>query len=98
MIRALTAICKAFTSHHEDLSELAGDKLAVPAQDSAWPRHPCDLGEDLSAQAMAKLSPSVARWASERLGRPFSLAIRMRFSAARYSLRASSSWTTVPVT
>src|SRR5262245_64409034 len=24
--------------------ELAGDKLAVPAQDSAWPRHRCDLG------------------------------------------------------
>ncbi len=30
--------------------------------------------------------------------RPFNLAFRIRFSAARYSFRASSSWSTVPVT
>src|SRR5262245_5838244 len=29
--------------------ELAGDKLAVPAQDGVWPRHRCDLGENLAA-------------------------------------------------
>src|SRR5262245_28119369 len=29
--------------------ELAGDKLAVPGQDSIRPRHRCDLGENLAA-------------------------------------------------
>src|SRR5262245_64886587 len=36
--------------------ELAGDKLAIPAQDSVWPRHRCDLGENLAAKAMANLA------------------------------------------
>src|SRR5215475_5661960 len=29
--------------------ELAGDKLAVPAQAGVWPGHRCDLGENLAA-------------------------------------------------
>ena len=29
--------------------ELAGDKLAVPGQDSIGPRHSCDLGEGFAA-------------------------------------------------
>jgi len=44
------------------------------------------------------ISASVARSASESFSRPFNCAFRMRFSAARYSARASSSWSTDPVT
>src|SRR5262249_40806161 len=77
--------------------ELAGDKLAVPAQDGVWPRHLATSARTLRPRRWP-ISPSVARSVSESLGRPFSLAVRMRFSAARYSLSASSSWSTVPVT
>ena len=35
---------------------------------------------------------------TEHSGRPFNWAFMMRFSAARYSFRASNSWSTVPVT
>jgi murein L,D-transpeptidase YafK len=35
---------------------------------------------------------------SDSFSRPFNWAFRMRFSAARYSMRARSSWSTVPVT
>src|SRR5262245_23998947 len=77
--------------------ELAGDKLAVPAQDGVWPRHLATSARTLRPRRWP-ISPSVARSVSESLGRPFSLAVRMRFSAARYSFSASSSWSTVPVT
>ena len=43
-----------------------------------------------AAQAVTDL-PSMARSASESLNRPFNWLFRMRFSAARYSFRASSS-------
>jgi len=36
--------------------ELAGDKLAVPAQDSIRPSHGCDFAENLAAQAMTDLA------------------------------------------
>src|SRR6202158_57611 len=36
--------------------EFAGDKLAVPGQDSVRPGHSCDLGENLAAQAMTDLA------------------------------------------
>ena len=35
---------------------------------------------------------------AESFSRPFNYALRIRFSAARYSFRASSSWSTIPVT
>src|SRR5450830_1525068 len=41
------------------------------------------------------ISPSFARSASESFSRPFNWAFRIRFSAARYSFRSSSSWSTV---
>src|SRR6202171_4906064 len=43
------------------------------------------------------ISPSFARSASESLRHPFNWAFRIPFSAARYSFRSSSSWSTVPV-
>src|ERR1035437_987794 len=43
------------------------------------------------------ISPSFARSASENFSRPFNWPLRIRFSAARYSFRSSSSWSTVPV-
>src|SRR5262249_10438903 len=43
------------------------------------------------------ISPSFARSASESFGRPFNWSLRIRFSAARYSCRSSSSWSTVPI-
>src|SRR5271169_3243372 len=36
--------------------ELAGDQLPVPGQDGVRPRHRCDLGEGLAAQAMTDLA------------------------------------------
>ena len=36
--------------------EFAGDQLAVPGQDGVRPRHSCDLGENLAAQAMTDLA------------------------------------------
>ena len=36
--------------------EFAGDKLAVPGQDSVRLRHRCDLGKNLAAQAMTDLA------------------------------------------
>src|SRR5262245_59821852 len=44
------------------------------------------------------ISASVTRSASDSFNRPFNWAFNIRFSAARYSIRASSSWSTVPVT
>src|SRR5664280_1651835 len=43
------------------------------------------------------ISPSFARSASESFSRPFNWPLRIGFSAARYSFRSSSSWSTVPV-
>ena len=36
--------------------EFAGDQRAVPGQDGVRPRHGCDLGENLAAQAMTDLA------------------------------------------
>jgi hypothetical protein len=43
------------------------------------------------------ISASVARSASDSFTRPSNRIFRIRFSAARYSLRSSNSWSTVPV-
>ena len=64
--------------------EFAGKQLAVPGQDSFWPGRSRHLGENLG--------PINGR---NSFSRP---AFKIRFSAARYSFRASSSWSTIPVT
>jgi hypothetical protein len=43
------------------------------------------------------ISPRVARSPSESFKRPFNWPLRTRFSAAKYSLRKSNCWSTVPV-
>jgi uncharacterized protein with HEPN domain len=57
--------------------------------------------ENIAAPVLWKLVqadlPSFARSASESLRQPFNWAFRIPFSAARYSFRSSSSWSTVPV-
>jgi hypothetical protein len=68
--------------------EFAGDQLAVPGQDRDRPRHGCDLGENLAAQTMTDLTERGSLGVRE-LEPPLQLGLRMRFSAARYSFRAS---------
>ena len=63
---------------------------------AARPRHSGHLGESLAAQAMVDLA-QVTRSVPKSCSRPFNCAFRTRFSAARYSFRASSSWSTTPV-
>ena len=77
--------------------ELAGGKLAIPAEDRVQLSHGGDVGENLAAQATTGLSRA-PRSASDSFSRPVIWAFMMRFSAARYSFRASNSWSTVPVT
>src|SRR5262245_60974323 len=70
--------------------DLAGDELAVP-------------GEDVRAGPQLRLRENLASgndhraWLAESFSRPFGWALRMRFSVARYSFRASSSWSALPV-
>ena len=73
--------------------EFAGNKLATPGKDGVRPGDGCDLGENRTPEPMTDL----AERGSVRV-RQLQRAFRMRFSAARYSLRARSSWSTVPVT
>jgi hypothetical protein len=46
--------------------ELAGDKLAVPAQDGIRPGNGGDVGESLAPQAMADLAEHLSRGVQER--------------------------------
>ena len=57
-----------------------------------WCRVGAAVATSLSALRPSRkpISPSAARSASENRGRPFSLALKMRFSPARYSLRRSN--------
>jgi hypothetical protein len=75
--------------------EFAGDKLAIPAQDGVRPGYGGDAGENFAAQAMTDLAERTSLGVRE-LQPPW--AFMMRFLAARYSFRASSSWSSVPVT
>ena len=70
--------------------ELAGDKLAVPGQDSIRPRHCCDLGEGFAAQAMTNLAERGSLGVRE-LEPSFQLGLQDAVFGGRYSFRASSS-------
>ena len=71
--------------------ELVGDQLAIPGQNGVGLSHSCDLGESRAAEPMPDFTKRGALGVRER-------ALTMRFSAVKYSFRASSSWSTVPVT
>ena len=77
--------------------EFAGHELAVPSQDGVRPGDIGHLAENLAAQSMTDLAERGSLGVRE-LQPPFNWAFKMRFSAARYSIRASSSWSTIPVT
>jgi hypothetical protein len=62
---------------------------------SGW--HIGYLAENLAAQSMTDLAERGSLGVRE-FQPPFQLAFRIRFSAARYSFRASGSWSTIPVT
>jgi hypothetical protein len=62
-----------------------------------YPAGPHSPRRPVSCGSRWPISPSFARSASESLSRPFNWLLRIRFSAARYSFRSSSSWSTVPV-
>jgi hypothetical protein len=66
----------------------AGHQLAVPGQDGVWSGHIGHLAENFAAQSMTDLAERGSLGVRE-LQPPW--AFRMRFSAARYSVRASSS-------
>jgi hypothetical protein len=78
-------------------SNFAGHQLAVPGQDGVGPGHIGHFVEDLAAPAMTDLAERGSLGVRE-LQPPFNWAFRIRFSAARYSFRASSSWSAIPVT
>jgi hypothetical protein len=71
-------------------------QLPVPGQDGVRPGLSCDFAENHAAQAMTDLTEPGSHGVRGPQS-PFQLG-RMPFSAARYSFRASSSWSTVPVT
>src|ERR1039457_831093 len=76
--------------------ELASDEPSVPSQDGIRQGGSRHLAERLAAQPMANFAP-LRSAASESSSRPFNWPLRIRFSAARYSFRSSSSWSTVSV-
>src|ERR1035437_4763695 len=76
--------------------ELAGDEPSVPCQDGVRQGGSRHLAECLATQSTANLAELRSLCVRE-LQPPLQLALRIRFSAARYSFRSSSSWSTVPV-
>jgi hypothetical protein len=74
--------------------EFADDPLAVPSQDGVRSRHIGRLAENLATKSMTDLAERGSL--GESFSRPFNLAFRMRFSAARYSYHSAPGL--IPVT
>src|SRR5437773_11703939 len=76
--------------------ELVGDELSVPGQQRIRFRDSRQFFQGLRLSRWA-ISANVAFSASDNNDLPLIWALRIRFSAARYSFLSSSSWSTVPV-
>src|SRR6184192_1738390 len=76
--------------------ELVGDELSVPGQQRIRFRDSRQFFQGLPFEPVGDLSQR-SFFASDNSNLPLIWALRMRFSAARYSFLSSSSWSTVPV-
>jgi hypothetical protein len=76
--------------------ELVGDELSVPGQQRIRPRHSRQFSQGFPSEPVA-ISANVAFAASDNSNLPLIWALKIRFSAARYSFLSKSSWSTVPV-
>src|SRR5262245_8729292 len=76
--------------------ELARDEPSVPSRMVSG-RAAVATSPSALRPSRRPISPSFTRSASESFGRPFNWPLRIWFSAARYSFRSSSSWSTVPL-
>ena len=65
--------------------ELLGDQPSVPSEDRLGPHETHDLREGRAAEPLADLGQGVRRSPSLSFTRPGVCALRMRFSATRYS-------------
>ena len=77
--------------------ELLGDEPSIPGQDGVGFGDAGDLSERFASQRFP-ISARVARSGSLNRNLDGSFALRIRFSAARYSFCSRSSWFTEPVT
>jgi len=77
--------------------ELLGNEPSIPAQDRVGFRDAGDLPKRLLPEPFSDLGESGALRIPRR-NRVGNLALKIRFSAARYSFRNRSSWFTEPLT
>jgi hypothetical protein len=77
--------------------EFTGDQLAVQGHDRVRPGDGCDLGENLATQAMTNLAERGSLGVREHQA-AFQMVFQDTVFGGRYSFRASSCWSTVPVT
>ena len=77
--------------------ELLGDQSPIPRQDSIRFGHRSNFAERFASQSFSDLGQGTRSELDNR-SREGSLALKIRFSVAKYSFRVRSSWFTEPVT